>query len=125
MLQLYAYQDALTHVQVIHKSCMEFYTQIRLPAELSQKLSLCGVYDLGESDEPVEIQYTADDISRDCMHPWLRVATSWLNTNIGYHLYKFSFVHIGTDEVMSLYLAYRIQGVPSEKSYIYMNREEN
>lgn len=68
----------------------------------------------------VNVDFT-DKLTQVSGKPWLRMETDLLNTDPGFHMYKFSFVDIGIDDIVSLYLTYHIQtDTPNQSSYVYM-----
>lgn len=105
---------------VINPKMFEYFTWIKLPSLFGSGFSLF---------EFVEIEPRVDNmidfykfVQQDKGHPWIRVITKILDTSIGYHLYRMSFIQSHTNDVASLYFTYTIQDDSPCKPYIYMER---
>ena len=125
MFQLYPYDEALSHVKIVNTVCPEQTILLHIPEDISQELSLYNVYEVDKDNKLKELPYTESDIYRDEMHPWLEISKDFLNTSIGYHMYKFSFTRAFFNDIITLYFIYHIQSSDTDKSYVYMNREVN
>lgn len=122
--KLYPYKDALTHVMIINKNQLSYYLWLEIPHHLSKCISLYEIIECTQKDSPgLDLEKS---VCRDSNRPWIRIETTALNTEVGYHLYKLSFFDIKTDDVTALYFAYHVQtDNPDVSSYVYMKREEN
>lgn len=121
LYELRPYHDALSHSKIINKESLEFYTWIRIPNELCNRLSLYGVK-VYDTSVWKDIDFS-DMVFRENHRPWIRILTSKLDTSVGSHMYKFAFVDIDLDDYVSLYFAYKIQDDNPNKPYIYINRD--
>ncbi len=119
--KLYSYHDALQHSTIINSNQLDYYTWVELPHEISRHLVLYEI--LSISPDGSDNLNFKDKIKRECNRPWIQIETSLLDTTVGYHLYKLSFIDHRTDDTIALYFNYRIQtDNPDKSSYVYMDR---
>lgn len=122
--ELFPYETALINSRVINMNQIGQFLWLELPHSKARFMELCGVTELKSCAETV-VDYT-EKITWDCNKPWIKVESSLLNLNPGYHVYKFSFIDTQVDDIVCLYFTYHIQiDNPDKSSYIYMKREEN
>lgn len=123
--KLFPYETALINSRIINMNQIEHFLWLELPHSKARFMALCGMSELKPGAEAVVVDYTGK-IARDCTKPWIKVESSLLNLNPGYHIYKFSFIDTRVDDNVYLYLTYHIQtDNPNKSSYIYMKREES
>lgn len=120
--KLYPYEDALTYSVIINKNQIEYYMWFELPHDLSKYLSLYEIVEIKSEKDSGVLNFDGK-LMRECKKPWIRVETSLLNMEVGYHIYKLSFFDIKINDTVALYFAYRIQtDNPDKSSYVYMKR---
>lgn len=118
--KLYSHDDAAAHSLVINVNELEYYTWIELPHHIAKFLSLYAVYEFNTPQGPKRVEH-AEHVVREGLRPWLRLDTAILNTEPGFHLYKFHFVDTRNDDMVGLYCAYNLQNDnPDKTDYIYM-----
>lgn len=118
--KLHKYEHAASNSVVLNVNQLEHFTWLELPHDIGKFLSLYNIQEFNTSNGSVDIEYT-DKVTRDCLKPWLRIETALLNTECGFHMYKFQFVDTRTSDAISLYFAYNLQNDnPDKTSYIYM-----
>jgi hypothetical protein len=113
VFSIYNYSDAQTHQKTLNKNQLENYTWIRLPDPQSLYLSLLDFRELNTDTN------IADTVTMETGHPWIRVETSNLNTECGYHSYKLKFTDSRLNDDVSYYFSYTIQDDNPDKPYIY------
>lgn len=119
--KLHPYSEASAHSVVLNVNQLEYYTWIELPHDIGKFLNLYSVQEFNTPKGPVSVEF-AEKITRDCLRPWLKVETSFFNTECGFHMYKFQFVDTRTSDMLSLYFAYNLQNDnPDKTDYIYMS----
>lgn len=120
---LYPYYDALSNTAVINKNGIEFYIWLKLPDDTCNQLSLFEVIDFNYTSGPKSIDFSAK-LFRENHRPWIRLESSMLNLDVGYHIFRFRFVDIDLDDYISFYFSYVIQDDNPDKPYMYMTRDE-
>ena len=121
-LKLYSYHESLLHAKIINKSQINYYIDVEIPHDISKKYRLYDIVRVAELNKDggyESINFTGKVI-KECGHPWLKIEFSLLSDDIGYHMYKFSFIDVVTKSIINLYLTYQIQSDTPERSYIYM-----
>lgn len=122
ILKLYPYKEVISHSKILNINQLEYYIWIELPRDLCNQLVLYAIYEMVGGSEMIAVDFT-DKLFHEPGRPWLQVECSMFNMEIGFHLYKFSFVNNITDTCVSLYFAYHIQSDnPDKSSYVYMKR---
>lgn len=122
-LNLYPYNEALTHTIIISFRQLNDYIWIELPHNISKYLSLDAIAECREDGKSIFVDFK-DFLEREDDKPWLKVKSDMFNIQPGYHMYKFTFSESRIDSEISLYLTYQIQTDDPNKSYIYMKRED-
>lgn len=117
--RLYPYDNSLAHTEVVNLAELHAYTWVEIPHDISRDCTLSGIEDVFDADD-VEIDIS--HIMRENRNMWIRIDTSALDTSVGMHMYKFTFINSITLEELFLYLTYRIQTDDIDKPYIYMDR---
>ena len=120
---LYPYYDALSNTTVINKNGIEFYIWLKLPDDACNQLSLFEVIDFNYASGPKNIDFSTK-LFRENHRPWIRLESSMLNLDVGYHIFRFRFVDIDLDDYISFYFSYAVQDDNPDKPYMYMTRDE-
>lgn len=120
--KLYSYDEASAHSQVLNTNELEYTMHLEIPRDMCKHLSLYNIQDI-TCGTPIDIEFIGV-VKREHRKPWIEFPTNMLNTDIGFHMYKFSFVNTTISVDTSLYFAYNIQCDKPEKSYVYMDRSE-
>lgn len=120
---LYPYYDALSNTAVINKNGIEFYIWLKLPDDTCNQLSLFEVIDFNYASGPKNIDFSTK-LFRENHRPWIRLESSMLNLDVGYHIFRFRFVDIDLDDYISFYFSYVVQDDNPDKPYMYMTRDE-
>ena len=118
---LYPLNEAASHSIVVNVNELEYFTWIELPHDIAKFLSLYNIQEFNTPTGPVNVDYVGK-LTRDCLRPWLRIESSLLNVECGFHMYKLQFIDTRTGDTFSLYFAYNLQNDnPDKTSYIYMD----
>ena len=120
---LYPYYDSLSNTTVINKNGIEFYIWLKLPDDTCNQLSLFEVIDFNYASGPKNIDFSTK-LFRENHRPWIRLESSMLNLDVGYHIFRFRFVDIDLDDYISFYFSYVVQDDNPDKPYMYMTRDE-
>lgn len=120
MLEACHHSELPKNTPVFNTSEIEYELLIHLPEDICNFIELFQLDEILPSRQEVTF---ANSITRECRKPWLDTLSELLNMEVGYHIYKLSFIDIRTNQVIPLYVAYIIQDDNADKSYIYMNRE--
>lgn len=113
------FDDLNLHNKVFNSATVEYYLWIHLPLNMIRDCELFQISEIAPRNK--ELSWNGL-VERECDKPWLKVTTSLLDTSVGSHLYKFSFVHRYTNDVVSVYISYTIQNDNPDKPYVYMNK---
>ena len=123
IFKLYPYSEVISHAKIININQFEQYIWIALPKEICCHIALYELHEMVNDNEMIAVDFT-DKLFRENGKPWLKVEYDVFNMEIGFHIYKFSFVDTITDNCFSLYFAYHIQSDnPDKSSYVYMQRD--
>lgn len=122
MLNACQHSDIPKNTPIFNTSEIEYRLLVHLPEDISQLIELFQIDEL--IPNRVEVSFK-DKLTRECRKPWLDILSDMLNVDVGYHMYKLSFVDIRTNDVIPLYIAYIIQDDIASKPYIYMKRGED
>ena len=114
------YAQIPCNTPVINKNTLEYYIWIGLPKSISSHIEIFEIYELLPTNE--EVDWVRFIIRENC-RPWLKIESAFLDTSVGQHLYKLSFVDTMTNDIISLYISYIIQDDNPDKPYIYMDRQ--
>ena len=117
IFDLYRYEEYNQHTRLINLHQLGHVAYIKIPDDMASTCNLFKTEDI--TDKPFEIDYIPF-IQREEMRPWFRVDIYFFNKTEGFHLYKFTFIDIITDELLTLYLTYTIQNDNPDKPYVYM-----
>lgn len=122
--QLYDYNEAIIHSEVINVSELQDSIWLRLPDDLAKYLTLSSVNSIGFENNGTQIDIT-DKYTRDTNRVWIEFHKSVFSLEPGFHMYQLVFDDSGTGSVLNLYFCYHIQDNKPNKDYVYMNREES
>lgn len=104
----------------ISKQHIDDYVFIHIPTFIAKYVDLDSIYDC-ETEEYVE--FDEETCIRDTFHPWYKISSMILDTEVGHHQYKMKFSRLNEDDV-NLYFSYNIYDDKLEKPYVYMDRDE-
>lgn len=116
------FDDLNLHNKVFNKSTVEYYLWIHLPLEMVRDCELFQIDEIHPQQR--EVKWNGF-VERDCDKPWLRVVSKLFCMASGSHLYKLSFVHRYTNDVVPVYISYTIQDDNPDKPYYYMDNTCN
>jgi len=122
--QLYDYNEAIIHSEVINVGELQDNIWLKLPDESAKYLTLTSVNSIGFENNGTSIDIT-DKTTRETNRIWIEVDKSVFSFSMGFHMYQLVFDDSGTGSTLSLYFCYHIQDNKPDKDYIYMNREES
>ena len=117
--KLHPYPEYQSHTQLVNLNRIEYFLWVEIPQSIACRSSLFLVEEITQGLK-IPFNQCPKSIERDGMKPWLKIATSELNKSEGFHLYKFSFIDIETDDILVLYMPYVIQNDNPDKPYVYM-----
>ena len=123
ILNAVSYCDVSKTSRVLNLAELLDNLHILLPPELVCNSELCKVEEV--LPRHINCESYTDGIIRDGKHPWLDIKTDWLNTKLGYHMYKLTLCNSETKDEFPLYFAYSIQEDHPKQNYVYMKRDEN
>lgn len=103
---------------VWNKCTLEYYVWVHVPHCASRDFELYEIHEIVKPKKEFDIQAYC---TYDCIHPWYRIMSVGLNTDVGLHIYRMHLVNKFTDDTISLYFAYRIQETDPYEEYLYMN----
>ena len=122
--QLYNYNEAIIHSEVINIGELQDSIWLKLPDDVAKYLTLTGVSSIGFENNGTSIDIT-DKVTRITNRIWIEIDKSVFSFDPGFHMYQLVFHDSGTGSTLSLYFCYHIQDNKPEKDYIYMNIEES
>lgn len=119
VMNLCIYKDISKYTQVFNKNALEYITWINIPTEL------CHIHRLFQVDQilPNTGELDISSMEQQCHKPWIKVPTDALDTSIGQHIYKMSFINTSSNDILSMYFSYIIQSDNPDTPYIYMDRD--
>jgi len=116
---LYTYEEFPRFTRLVNIHQLEYFLWLCIPQDVSKASELFQVDEIIPNNGEVDyLNY----IQRECGRQWLKVGQAMLNIDIGFHVYKFSFVNRQTNDISALYFSYIIQNNDPVKSYDYMER---
>ena len=122
--QLYSYNEAIIHSEVINVGELQDSIWLKLPDDMAKYLTLTGVSSIGFENNGTSIDIT-DKVTRITNRIWIEIDKSVVSFDPGFHMYQLVFDDSGTGSILNLYFSYHIQDNNPDKDYIYMNREES
>ena len=121
VLETTNYNEIYKVNKVLNVKYLEYYIYAKLDPTLSDKYFLYDVREVvGSQKVPKRAWINA--FVKDSP-TWIKINTSLINTEVGQHIYKLSFVNRENDITCSQYICYTIQEDNPDTPYIYMNRE--
>lgn len=120
MLNACHHSELPKNTPIFNTAEIEYKLLIHLPEDISHSIEMFQLDEIVPSKGEVNF---ADSVTRECRKPWLDVLSELMNMEIGYHIYKLSFIDIRTNQVIPLYVAYIIQDDNVDKPYVYIKRE--
>lgn len=114
---LYTYDEFAKYTKVVNLNEIGEWVWLKIPEDISRSCDLIQIDEI----IPVikEIEYIGF-VFRQCRYPWLGVNPYILNKAPGYHVYKFYFADICSNDINHIYLSYQLQDDNPEKPYLYM-----
>ena len=111
--------DTASHnARVYNLQTLPYYLWVRIPIDMNaENLQLYQVVLTTDTEVPVPL---SELVYRDGRSTFLRLTSKLLNMSVGKHMYKFDFIDVLTNDVVSFYFSYIIQTDNPEKPYIYM-----
>ena len=122
--QLYNYNEAIIHSEVINVGELQDSIWLKLPDDMAKYLTLSSVNSIGFENNGTSIDIT-DKVTRITNRIWIEIDKSVFSFDPGFHMYQLVFDDSGTGSTLSLYFCYHIQDNKPKKDYIYMDREES
>lgn len=120
-LQSCKYDDLAKYTKVFNLSTIEYHLWIYLNPEDVRDCYFLGAKEIGPDSDNATIYPDTFVRESTC---WIRANTAYLNTSIGKHTFRLSFVNRYTDTDFSLYISYYIQQDNPVKDYVYMKQPE-
>ena len=109
------YSDLAKNVKVFNIDAMEYHLWIYLDPEDVRGAYFNEAKEIGENSECKTIYPDTFVRESTC---WIRVNIGYLNSNIGKHIIKLSFVDKMTDTDFSLYVSYYITNDNPDQPYV-------
>jgi hypothetical protein len=118
--ELYSYKDVAPNRQMLNLKQIDYFLFFKIPDEMAATYNLFDISEFSNYDYSV-IDYQ-EYVEREGKTPWLKVQSSMLNKQEGYHCFKFHFVNINTNDIVCLYFAYTAQNDNPAKPYLHNYR---
>lgn len=109
--------------KVFNLTEVEYYLYVKLEPPLVNIWYLYKVEEKTKDGSLIAMPISSGEVVRQSP-TWLRFQTNFMNTSVGLHVYKLTFVHTVTNIVATLWFSYTIQNDNPDKPYIYMKRED-
>lgn len=109
--------------KVFNLTEIEYYLYVKLEPPLVNIWYLYKVEEKTKDGSLIAMPISSGEVVRQSP-TWLRFQTNFMNTSVGLHIYKLTFVHTVTNIVATLWFSYTIQNDNPDKPYIYMKRED-
>ncbi len=119
-LEACRYKDISSNTKVFNLQSLDSIIWVHLPEDVSIYCELYQIDIIGDTNKEVPISRY---IHRECNRPWIKINKEALDTSIGQHIYKLSFIDTSTEIIYSLFFSYIIQDDNPDRPYIYMNRD--
>ena len=117
------HDDMFRYRKVFNLTEIDYYLYVKLEPPLASIWYLYKVEEKMKDGSLVELQISSGEVVRQSP-TWLKFQTNFIDTSVGLHVYKFTFVHTITNVVATLWFSYTIQNDNPDKPYIYMKRDE-
>lgn len=111
------YESIPSAHKVININQVSYFLYVQIPVELKDRLALFEVAEIGV--DPIR-ECPRCIWNHEKGRIWYQFKSGLLNTVVGHHLYRMSFVDTLTDEIVLLYFSYTIQDDSPKKPYQYM-----
>lgn len=116
------YHELPKNTPVVNKLQFEPYIWISIASARKKHLivyEICEILEDNTKDTSNQItKYTCDKCK-----PWIQIQSEYMNTKVGYHLYRIGFIDPVTDDICYMFFSYIIQDDNPDKPYIYMKRD--
>lgn len=117
------HDDMFRYRKVFNLTEIDYYLYVKLEPPLASIWYLYKVEEKMKDGSLVELPISSGEVVRQSP-TWLKFQTNFIDTSVGLHVYKLTFVHTVTNIVATLWFSYTIQNDNPDKPYIYMKRDE-
>ena len=117
------HDDMFRYRKVFNLTEIDYYLYVKLEPPLASIWYLYKVEEKMKDGSLVELPISSGEVVRQSP-TWLKFQTNFIDTSVGLHVYKLTFVHTITNVVATLWFSYTIQNDNPDKPYIYMKRDE-
>lgn len=116
---LHPYKDAILRQNILYKHMMPESVRFRIESDLCGCIMLYDISKISKDVVASSVDVVADS-KRDGHRPWIFVKSDALGMDLGVNLYRFSFIHEHTHDIIEYWCQITLMDSDADRSYVYM-----